>query len=142
MPPVYSPEPDDAPPRPPAPRAWWQRLLERIPPAGMRLRPAVWWRMLRGSGLRRSARADGGYQMLPVLIEVFAGFSKLGGAGDEVEIDSSLGYLRYDYPEAIYADLRRRYFEALQKPQDLNERARELSRSLTMEQKILLGVQL
>ncbi|MEY4484388.1 MAG: hypothetical protein RL693_1840, partial [Verrucomicrobiota bacterium] len=80
--------------------------------------------------------------MLPVLMEVFAGFSKIDGSVMEEEIDSSLGFMRYDYPEAIYSELRRIYFEALQKPQDLSSRARELSRTLGMEQKILLGVQL
>lgn len=80
--------------------------------------------------------------MLPVLIEVFAGFSKLDGEVEEEEIESSLGYLRYDYSGAIYADMRRLYFEALQQPQDLAQRAKELSNELTMEQKILLCVQL
>lgn len=80
--------------------------------------------------------------MLPVLIEVFAAFSKLEGQIEEEDVESSLGYLRYDYPEAIYADMRRLYFEALQQPQDLTQRAKELSRTLTQEQKILLGVQL
>jgi len=80
--------------------------------------------------------------MLPVLIEVFAGFSKLDGDVEEEEIESSLGYLRYDYSGAIYADMRRLYFEALQQPQDLAQRAKELSTRLTIEQKILLCVQL
>lgn len=80
--------------------------------------------------------------MLPVLIEVFAGFSKLDGEVEEEEIESSLGYLRYDYSGAIYSDMRRLYFEALQQPQDLAQRAKELSNELTMEQKILLCVQL
>ena len=93
----------------------------------------------------RSRRGQGqttGSSILPVLIEVFAGFSKLDGDVEEDEIDSSLGYLRYDYPDAIYSELRRLYFEALQKTQDLTQRAKELSKTLTMEQKILLGVQL
>lgn len=80
--------------------------------------------------------------MLPVLIEVFAGFSKIDGEVEEEEIDSSLGYLRYDYPEAIYSELRRLYSEALSKEQDLTTRAKELAKTLSMEQKILLGVQL
>jgi hypothetical protein len=80
--------------------------------------------------------------MLPVLIEVFAAFSKLDGSVEEEDVESSLGYLRYDYPEAIYADMRRLYFEALQQPQDLAQRAKELAKSLTQEQKVLLGVQL
>src|SRR4051812_24752195 len=80
--------------------------------------------------------------LLPLLIQVLAAFSKANGEVLEEEIDSSLGFMRYDYPEAIYSELRRIYFEALQKPQDLSARARELSRTLSMEQKILLGVQL
>jgi hypothetical protein len=70
--------------------------------------------------------------MLPVLIEVFAAFSKLDGSVEEEDVESSLGYLRYDYPEAIYADMRRIYFEALQQPQDLAQRAKELAKSLTL----------
>ena len=104
------------------------------------------WESLRQIWQRRfapkSPLAPGGSSMLPVLIEVFAGFSMLDGSIEEEEIDSALGYLRYDYPEGIYSDLRRMYFEALQKPQDLVQQARDLSRTLTMEQKILLGVQL
>ena len=99
-----------------------------------------WWRRwLPGS---RKASSATSHSILPVLIEVFAGFSKLDGDVEEDEIDSSLGYLRYDYPDAIYSELRRLYFEALQKPQDLTQRAKELSKTLNMEQKILLGVQL
>lgn len=86
--------------------------------------------------------ARDGNAMLPVLIEVFAGFSKLDGSVAEDEIESSLGYLRYDYSGALYADLRRLYFEALQQPQDLSKRASELSDELSLEQKILLCVQL
>ena len=90
----------------------------------------------------QTALDGSGVSMLPVLVEVFAGFSNLDGNVEEEEVDSSLGYLRYDYPEAIYADVRRLYFEALQKQQDLGQRAKDLSRTLSMEQKILLGVQL
>jgi len=100
---------------------WWRR----------------WWQRKRSGSAATSAGS-----ILPVLIEVFAGFSKLDGDVEEDEIDSSLGYLRYDYPDAIYSELRRLYFEALQKTQDLTQRAKELSKTLTMEQKILLGVQL
>lgn len=88
------------------------------------------------------ARKTTNNTMLPVLIEVFAGFSKIDGEVEEEEIDSSLGYLRYDYPEAIYSELRRLYSEALSKEQDLGTRAKELAKTLSTEQKILLGVQL
>ena len=103
------------------PLSWWQRKL----------------RQLQGRPVDSTAST-----MLPVLMEVFAGFSKIDGAIAEEEIDSSLGFMRYDYPEAIYSELRRIYFDALQKHQDLSARARDLARTLTMEQKILLGVQL
>ena len=113
------------------------QALARIP---------VWWRRalgrLLGKGFIGSAEATTANSILPVLIEVFAGFSKLDGDVAAEEIDSSLGYLRYDYPDAIYSELRRLYFEALQKPQDLAQRARELGRTLTVEQKVLLCVQL
>src|SRR5687768_17148535 len=110
------------------------------------VRPAVtrlgarlpWWRRkwnkLRGVQVDSTA-----HTMLPVLMEVFAGFSKIDGEIAEEEIDSSLGFMRYDYPEAIYSELRRIYFDALQKHQDLSARARELARTLTVEQKVLLG---
>lgn len=103
--------------------------------------PGHWWRLWKGedSSILTTATRN---SMLPVLIEVFAGFSKLDGEVEEEEIESSLGYLRYDYSGAIYADMRRLYFEALQQPQDLAQRAKELSNELTMEQKILLCVQL
>jgi hypothetical protein len=41
--------------------------------------------------------------MLPVLIQVLASFTKADGVLLEEEIDSSLGFLRYDYPEAVYS---------------------------------------
>ncbi|MBB5030552.1 ATP-binding cassette domain-containing protein [Prosthecobacter vanneervenii] len=104
--------------------------------------PDRWAHLWNGQPPISSAAAATANTMLPVLIEVFAAFSKLDGNIEEEEVESSLGYLRYDYPEAIYADMRRLYFEALQEPQDLTQRAKELSHKLTQEQKILLGVQL
>lgn len=89
-----------------------------------------------------SAESVTANSILPVLIEVFAGFSKLDGDVAVEEIDSSLGYLRYDYPDAIYSELRRLYFEALQMPQDLSTRAKELGRTLSTDQKLLLAIQL
>lgn len=80
--------------------------------------------------------------MLPVLIQVFAGFSKVDGEIEEREIDSALGFLRYDYPETVYSELRALYRDALRAPEDLNEIATELSYKLEVEDKILLGVQL
>ena len=83
-----------------------------------------------------------GTQLLPVLIQVFAGFSKLDGEIVAEDIDSSLGFLRYDYPEAVHSELQRLYQKALQEDQDLNEVAAQLAAQLTVEQKVLLGIQL
>lgn len=121
-------------PRPPVNR--------RPEPTGPVASVRSWWQRLTGApsdGVQFTSTRN---SMLPVLIEVFAGFSKLDGDVEEEEIESSLGYLRYDYSGAIYADMRRLYFEALQQPQDLGQRAKELSNQLSMEQKILLCVQL
>lgn len=114
--------PPAPPPAPGKDEPWYRKLLRLVMP---------------GDGAAPTKNT-----MLPVLIEVFAGFSKLDGEVEEEDIDSSLGYLRNDYPEAIYSQLRQLYAEALRKEQDLTVRAKELSRTLTMEQKILLGVQL
>ncbi len=104
-----------------------------------RLRP--FWRLI-NRRLRKQRPATTANSMLPVLIKVFAGFSKMDGEVDEQDIDSSLGFLRYDYPEAIYSELRALYSQALQQSQDLDEMAAELAKVLSHEEKLLLGVQL
>lgn len=121
------------------PRPLFQRPTDPVGPVAKALR---WWSGFLGhppDGVQLTATRDA---MLPVLIEVFAGFSKLDGDVEEEEIERSLGYLRYDYSGAMYSDMRRLYFEALQQPQDLGERAKDLSGQLQMDQKILLCVQL
>ncbi len=104
-----------------------------------RLRP--FWRLV-SRRLRKTPKAKTAYSMMPVLIKVFAGFSKIDGEVDEHDVDSSLGFLRYDYPEGIYSELRTLYSEALRQSQDLEEIAAELAIVLSPEEKILLGVQL
>lgn len=81
--------------------------------------------------------------LLPLLIQVLAAFSK-SARGDvlEEEIDSSLGFLRYDYPEAVYSELRKLFRQALNEPQDLKAMAEKLATELSTERKIMLGVQL
>ena len=49
----------------------------------------------------------------------------------EEEIDSSLGFLRYDYPEAVYSELRKLFREALHEQQDLNAIAQQLAANWT-----------
>ena len=60
----------------------------------------------------------------------------------EEEIDSSLGFLRYDYPEAVYSELRKLFRQALYEQQDLSAMAQKLAASLSADRKIMLGVQL
>jgi ABC-type multidrug transport system ATPase subunit len=95
-----------------------------------------WW-----SRLKRLAGSRERMRLLPVLIKVYAGFSKMGGLVAEEEIESSLGFLRYDYPEAMYSHLQEMYRVALREPQDLNQMAQELATQLSVESKILLAVQ-
>src|ERR1700736_4590292 len=80
--------------------------------------------------------------LLPLLIQVLAGFSKVDGRILEAEGDSSLGFLRYDYPEAVYSELRLLFQKALKEPQDLSAMARRLAEELSQDRKIMLGVQL
>ena len=80
--------------------------------------------------------------LLPLLIQVLAAFSKADGQVLEEEIDSSLGFLRYDYPEAVYSELRKLFRQALNENQDLGAMAQKLSKELGLERKVMLGVQL
>jgi len=80
--------------------------------------------------------------LLPTLIKVFAAFVRVDGEFIEEEIDSSLGFLRYDYPDAVYSELRQLFREALHEQQNLHDIAARLSGGLDEEEKILLGVQL
>ncbi len=80
--------------------------------------------------------------LLPTLIKVLAAFARADGEVLEEEIDSSLGFLRYDYPDAVYSELRQLFRDALHEQQDLNEIATRLAGQLSDDRKILLGVQL
>ena len=80
--------------------------------------------------------------LLPLLIQVLAAFSKGGAEVLEEEIDSSLGFLRHDFPEAVYSELRQLFKHALQEQHDLGAMAQKLSAQLNTDQKIMLGVQL
>ncbi len=80
--------------------------------------------------------------LLPLLIQVLAAFSKGGAAVLEEEIDSSLGFLRHDFPAAVYSELRQLFRHALQEQHDLGAMAQKLASQLSTDQKIMLGVQL
>src|ERR1700736_3981167 len=91
---------------------------------------------------RKRRRQPADHNLLPLLIQVLAGFTKVDGRILEDELDSSLGFLRYDYPEAVYSDLRALFQKALKEQQDLGLMARRLAEEMPQDRKIMLGVQL
>ena len=92
--------------------------------------------------LRKPRTVTEAPNLLPTLIQVLAAFSRVDGELVEEEIDSSLGFLRYDYPDAVYSELREHFRNALDQRQDLDAMAQKLAGQLSDERKILLGVQL
>ena len=92
--------------------------------------------------LRKPRTVTESPNLLPLLIQVLAAFSKADGQVLEEEIDSSLGFLRYDYPEAVYSELRKLFRQALNEQQDLTAMAQKLAVDMNAERKIMLGVQL
>jgi ABC-type multidrug transport system ATPase subunit len=116
------------------------RAVQRVTPFAYRLRRRgrLWMRR----AMRRPRSVAEGPNLLPVLIQVLASFSKADGVLLEEEIDSSLGFLRYDYPEAVYSELRKLFRQALYEQQDLSAIAQSLASSLSADRKIMLGVQL
>src|SRR6266567_3494678 len=116
------------------------RAVQRVTPFAYRVRRTGrrWVRR----ALRKPRSVSEGPNLLPLLIQVLASFSKADGVLLEEEIDSSLGFLRYDYPEAVYSELRQLFRQALYEQQDLSAMAQKLGAQLTTERKIMLGVQL
>jgi ABC-type multidrug transport system ATPase subunit len=116
------------------------RAVQKMTPFAYRVRRQG--RRLMRRALRKPRSVSEGPNLLPLLIQVLASFSKADGVLLEEEIDSSLGFLRYDYPEAVYSELRQLFRQALYEQQDLSAMAQKLSASLSTERKIMLGVQL
>ena len=116
------------------------RAVQRVTPFAYRVRRTGrrWVRR----ALRKPRSVSEGPNLLPLLIQVLASFTKADGVLLEEEIDSSLGFLRYDYPEAVYSELRQLFRQALYEHQDLAAMAQKLSAQLSTERKIMLGVQL
>jgi len=92
--------------------------------------------------MRRPRTVTESPNLLPTLIKVLAAFARVDGEVLEEEIDSSLGFLRYDYPDTVYSELRKLFRDALHEQQDLTAIAQKLSGELSDDRKILLGVQL
>src|SRR3989440_4304261 len=116
------------------------RAVQKVTPFAYRVRRQG--RRLMRRALRKPRSVSEGPNLLPLLIQVLASFSKADGVLLEEEIDSSLGFLRYDYPEAVYSELRQLFRQALYEQQDLAAMAQKLSTQLKTERKIMLGVQL
>src|SRR2546430_4030436 len=116
------------------------RAVQRMTPFAYRMqrKGCRWMRR----AMRKPRSVSEGPNLLPLLIQVLASFSKADGVLLEEEIDSSLGLLRYDYPEAVYSELRQLFRQALYEQQDLGAMAQKLSASLGTDRKIMLGVQL
>src|SRR3954468_10827072 len=116
------------------------RAVQKVTPFAYRMqrRGRAWMRR----AMRKPRSVSEGPNLLPLLIQVLAGFSKADGVLLEEEIDSSLGFLRYDYPEAVYSELRALFRQALYEQQDLGAMAQKLSTQLSPDRKIMLGVQL
>ncbi len=117
-----------------------ERRFPALTPLGYRALRNVrhWSRRL----MRKPRTVSESGNLLPILIQVLAAFTKVDGQVLEEEIDSSLGFLRYDYPEAVYSELRRLFRQALNEQQDLAAMAQKLSNELSADRKIMLGVQL
>src|SRR6188508_3761396 len=116
------------------------RAVQRVTPLAYRIhrRSRRWMRR----ALRKPRSVSEGPNLLPLLIQVLASFSKADGVLLEEEIDSSLGFLRYDYPQTVYSELRMLFRQALYEQQDLSAMAQKLAASLSVDRKIMLGVQL
>jgi ABC transport system ATP-binding/permease protein len=116
------------------------RAVQRVTPFAYRMQRQGrrWMRR----AMRKPRSVSEGPNLLPLLIQVLASFSKADGVLLEEEIDSSLGFLRYDYPETVYSELRQLFRQALYEQQDLTAMAQKLSAQLSTERKVMLGVQL
>src|SRR5436853_4352963 len=116
------------------------RAVQKVTPFAYRVRRQG--RRLMRRAMRKPRSVSEGPNLLPLLIQVLASFSKADGVLLEEEIDSSLGFLRYDYPEAVYSEVRQLFRQALYEQQDLTAMAQKLSLQLSTDRKIMLGVQL
>lgn len=116
------------------------RAVQKVTPFAYRMQRRG--RLFMRRAMRKPRSVAESPNLLPLLIQVLASFSKADGVLLEEEIDSSLGFLRYDYPEAVYSELRQLFRQALYEQQDLGAMAQKLALQLSPDRKIMLGVQL
>src|SRR5678815_3866560 len=76
------------------------RAVQKVTPFAYRIQRRS--RRLVRRALRKPRSVSEGPNLLPLLIQVLASFTKADGIIMEEEIDSSLGFLRYDYPEGLF----------------------------------------
>ena len=118
----------------------FEAALQSVLPMTYRLHR--WFKQVRRRLLRKPRTMAEAPNLLPLLIQVLAAFTKIDGEVLEEEIDSILGFLRYDYPDAVYSELRSYFKEALREKQNLQAMANRLGSELSPDRKILLCVQL
>ena len=75
-----------------------QHLEERLQSLPFTRRVRIFAERLGRRLMRKPRTVTESPNLLPLLIQVLAAFSKANGEVLEEEIDSSLGFLRYDYP--------------------------------------------
>src|SRR3981081_847426 len=116
------------------------RAVQKVTPFAYRIqrRSRRWMRR----ALRTPPSVSGGPNLLPLLIQVLASFSKADGVLLGEEIDSSLGFLRYDYPETVLSERRQLCGQPLYGHADLSAMAEKLGAQLSTERNIILGVEL
>ncbi|MBV9008656.1 MAG: hypothetical protein JO354_05725, partial [Verrucomicrobia bacterium] len=86
------------------------RAVQKVTPFAYRVRRRG--RRFVRRAMRKPRSVSESPNLLPLLIRVLATFSKADGVLLEEEIDSSLGFLRYDYPDAVYSELRQLFRQA------------------------------
>src|SRR5207237_8138915 len=79
------------------------RAVQRVTPFAYRVRRTGrrWMRR----AMRKPRSVFEGPNLLPLLMQVLASFTKADGVILEEEIDYSLGFLRSDYREKVYLEL-------------------------------------
>src|SRR5437763_15656185 len=113
------------------------RAVQRVTPFAYRMqrKGRRWMRR----AMRKPRSVSEGPNLLPLLIQVLASCSNADGVLVEEDIDSSLGFLRYDYPHAVYSEPRHLSRQALYEQQDSTAMAQTLSVRASTDRKIMLA---
>src|SRR5947199_7297945 len=112
------------------------RAVQKVTPFAYRVRRQG--RRLMRRALRKPRSVSEGPNLLPLLIQVLASFSKADGVLLEEEIDSSLGFLRYDYPEAVYSELRQLLRQSRSDQRDHDAQATQIHEKVCNRRSIIM----